>query len=131
MSKLVTLQAWTAEVREETLDGKTYLVAPVVAVVNGVLNNEYLSSSELLDVEIDLWNDVPLPIAHPNGGSGSARDVAVIEERVCGRFYNAVYETNEDKTKLKGELWVDIEKALSIGEDGEAVVNRLRDGITA
>jgi len=130
MGKLVTLQAFTAEVREETLDGRTYLVAPVVAAVNGVLNNEYLSAEEILAVAVEQWNDIPLPIAHPGTAEqpASARSVDVIEERVCGRFYNARYETDGDKTKLKGELWIDIEKALTIGANGEAVVNRLRGG---
>jgi len=128
MSKLVTMQVFTSEVREETLDGRVYLVAPVVAVKNGVLNKIYLSSEELLDVPVDLWNDIPLPVSHPKEGSGSARTVAVVESDVVGRFYNARYEISGNDVKLKGELWVDIEKALSSGEGGTAVVNLLREG---
>ena len=127
-SKLVTMQAFTAEVREETLDGRAYLVAPVVAVVNGVMNGKYVSTDEIVAVPVDLWNDIPLPVAHPKVGSGSARTVEVIEDRVVGRFYNARYVTTGNDVKLKGELWVDVEKALAIGDDGTTVVNRLREG---
>jgi len=128
--KLMTLQSFTAEVREETLDERVYLVAPVVAVVTGVLNKELLRPQDLLEVPIDAWADLPLPIAHPEDGSGyvTARDVAIVESQVCGRFYNTRYETDGDEIKLKGELWVDVEKALSLGVDGAEVVARLRAG---
>jgi len=130
MSELATLQVFTSEVREDTLDDRVYLVAPVIAVMNGVMNDEYVSTQELLYVPVELWNDIPLPIQHPQKGGqdASARSVAVIEERVCGRFYNARYEVSGNDVKLKGELWVDIEKTVAMGDDGTQVVNRLRSG---
>jgi len=111
--------------RHDTLDGKEYLVVPVVAVKHGVLNKEYLSADEI-EKSVQFWNDVPIPVYHPvrNGAKISAKTLAVIEEDVIGRFYNAFYE-NES---LKGEMWIDIEKAKSLGGDALEVLTSLEAG---
>jgi len=124
--KLVTLQTVTAEVREEVVNGKTYLVAPVVAVRAGVLNSALLTADELHKVLPVQWDDIPIPVGHPMRGDEpiSSTDIAVIEQNVCGRFYHAYY----DGDKLKGELWVDVERALEMGGEAEKALRTLQAG---
>ncbi|MCW4050497.1 MAG: DUF2213 domain-containing protein [Candidatus Bathyarchaeota archaeon] len=107
------------------MDGREYLVCPVVAVKQGILNTQLLLAAEI-EKSVVLWNDVPIPIPHPleNGEKISARDLDVIEESVVGRFYNAYYE-NES---LKGELWIDVEKAEKLGDVALTILKRLRKG---
>ena len=124
--ELVTLQTMTAEVREETMDDVVYLVAPVVAVRAGVLNGALLTVDELHKVLPAEWDDIPIPIGHPMRGEENipATDIETIEANVCGRFYKARYVDD----KLKGELWIDIAKALSLGGDATRAVEALRAG---
>jgi len=124
-SELVFGKLSTGRVSTKFLDGREYLVCPVVAVKQGILNTQLLLAPEI-EKSVVLWNDVPIPIPHPleNGEKISARDLDVIEESVVGRFYNAYYE-NES---LKGELWIDVEKAEKLGDDALKILNRLRKG---
>ena len=124
-SELVFGKLLIGRVMTKLLDGREYLVCPVVAVKQGVLNTELLLAGEI-EKSIVLWNDVPIPIPHPleNGEKVSAKDLNVIEESVVGRFYNAYYE-NES---LKGELWIDVEKAEKLGDDALKILKRLRKG---
>jgi len=124
-AELVFGKLSTGRVSTKFLDGREYLVCPVVAVKQGVLNTQLLLAAEI-EKSVVLWNDVPIPIPHPleNGEKVSARDLDVIEESVVGRFYNAYYE-NES---LKGELWIDIEKAEGLGNDAVEILNKLRKG---
>ena len=124
-AKLIFRTQSTGLTRRDTLNGKEYLVVPVVAVREGVLNGEYLSAIEI-EASVRLWEDVPIPVYHPlrNGAKVSAKNLSVIKEDVIGRFYNAYYDDNA----LKGELWLDIEQATAIGGEALAVVNRLIAG---
>ena len=111
--------------RSEMHDGKEFLVTPVVAVKSGVLNGEFLSAAEI-EASVQFWNDVPVPIYHPdvNGMQVSARDLQIIEESVVGRFYNAFYEDES----LKGELWIDIAKATALGGSALDALTKLQAG---
>ena len=114
------------KVREETVNGRDYLVAPVVAVKEGVLNYEdgaeFIPADEIKN-SVEWWNGVDLPVGHPEkrGQPVSARQRDVVENNVVGRLWNAHYE---DK-KLKGELWVDVEKAKNMGSTAQEVVDLL------
>lgn len=124
-NKLVFAAVKTAQVTTKTLDGRAYLVAPVVAVRAGVLNFELVPADEI-QKSVNLWNDVPVPVNHPlhNDEKISARDVSIIEQAVVGRFYNAYYEDDA----LKGELWIDIEKAKKVGGDALVALEKLQQG---
>ena len=81
----------------ETLDGVDYAVAPVVMIVEGVLNNAFYSQSEL-NKNVQQWNGKPLPISHPmddNGNPITANSPATVREYSVGQIWNAKF-TNEN-----------------------------------
>lgn len=121
---LVAQMATTAYNRMEKSDGREYLVAPVVALVEGVVNGEFISAEELSRYT-DAWNGIPLPIGHPMEGDMpiSANNPALADYHV-GKFYNA----HCDGTRLRGEVWLDVEKAKSLGGEALEVLNRLMEG---
>jgi len=106
------------------LDGKRHLVVPLVAMVQGVHHG---SGGPALYLEEDFaeyvssWNGVPLPVMHPsvNGEMMSANTPDVINNQSVGRFFNARIEDH----KLKGEAWIDIEKAKAIAPEILEIIN--------
>lgn len=125
---LVTHMATTEFNRYATFEGRNYLVAPVVALVEGVVNGELVPGEEI-GKYVDAWNGIPLPIDHPrrNGRPVSANDPARIEQSSLGRFFNARV-TNGRGKRLRGELWIDIEKANRLGGEALEVLQRLENG---
>lgn len=109
--------------REETRDGKKFLVVNGVAVVEGVLKNYLVPFSEFGAFAPD-WNDVPLVIRHPKQNGGSARttnpDVPVV-----GRFYNA--KLDQAGKRLVGEFWLDQGELLKTPE-GKTIANSIKAG---
>jgi len=71
------------------LDGKQYLVVPVVAIREGVLNGVYVTSAEI-EKSLPSWNGRPIPLSHPmqNGQPISANSPRVVERDVIGNLYN-------------------------------------------
>lgn len=82
-------------------EGREHLVVPVVAIVEGVLNESLLLAEEF-GRYVDTWNNRPVPVLHPeeNGRAISANWPDVVE-RSIGKFFNAKLA---DK-KLVGEIW--------------------------
>lgn len=118
--KITTLESmsWT---REERFEGRLHLVAPVVALVQGVHNGVFYPSSELAKYPAS-WNGIALPVFHPQD-HGSANTPSCIEERSVGRLFNVRFDA--DTAKLVGEVWIDIDKAQSISPE---VLNLIRSG---
>lgn len=100
-------------IKEEIFDGKKYLVVPVVLMTEGVHNGIFYSAEELSKYP-QAWNGIPVPVQHPNdgGGSVSANSPAILEKTI-GRLFNV----NFNEGKLKGEIWLDIEKTLKLSPD--------------
>lgn len=122
----VTHTTTGAALRYATLDGRTYLIAPVVALVAGVVNGLLVEADELRKFA-EAWNGRPLPIRHPQAGDAyiSANAPDVIERQVVGHFFNAHIAEGD---KLVGELWVDVAKCEALGGDALAVLQRLQAG---
>lgn len=122
---LATLQAAPEDIRRETRDGREFLVAPVVAVVEGVLNGELLPAQEIR-AAVDGFNGVPLPVGHPTerGQFVTANQPAILDNQVIGRFFGATF----DEDRMTGELWVDIGKAERLGGQAEIALNKLERG---
>jgi hypothetical protein len=97
------------QTRHETYDGKTFIVAPVVFLVEGVhIGMDGVPTyypPETLRNAYQHWNDSPLPISHPPDGVECGLP-NFLEENVVGRLFNVVF----DNDKLRGEVWVDVEK---------------------
>lgn len=102
-------------------DGRDVLVAPVVLLVEGVHNGSQgpvYYSAELLEQSANLWNGVPLPVYHPETIDPvtntpvniSCNSPEVIQNQSIGWLFNVVYEATP-VPRLKGELFVDIQKA--------------------
>jgi len=99
-------------------DGRSWLVAPMVALVQGVVNGE-LVKTEILRESAPYWNGRPLPIGHPTmrGAHVSANSPDI---KNYGAFYNATVEDD----KLKGEAWFDI-ALLDSTDEGKELKQRL------
>ena len=74
--------------RREWLDGREYLVARVVPIVEAVLNDYFIPAEEIAAC-LDSWSDLPLPIGHPKNEYGeyiSGKSPAMVAQSV-GRFF--------------------------------------------
>ena len=117
MENRVILNKERLHIREEKLDGINYLVAPVVMVKEQVLNGELLPAEEIAKSAVG-WNGRPVVVYHPkddNGNDTIANDPDVIPKYEVGKVFNVVYE--EESTKLKGEVWIDISRAKRKNKD--------------
>jgi hypothetical protein len=112
------LQVNTEKIANVVHDGKTYAVAPVVILREGVHNGslgKVYHSPEELEKNVQTWNGIPLPIGHPRNNEGqfvSANSPEVIDMVSVGRLYHAEYRTGPPR--IVGELWIDIDKANNI-----------------
>lgn len=120
------------EIRTEMWGGKEYLVAPVVALVEGVLQGINSPVPELaLAAEFGKypqgWNGRPLVMNHPTTSSGpvSAGDPAILEAWAFGQMFN----TTLDDKKLKTEAWIDVALATAKGGEFASTLKRLQDKV--
>lgn len=108
--KLLRGKANSAEVK--TLNGRDYLVVPVIALVEGVRHASGAASPELVPVDSfgrypETWNGRPVVVDHPVDAKGrgmSASDVVVLEDSYLGKMLNSRVEDG----KLKTEAWLDL-----------------------
>ena len=104
--------------RIETLEGKEYLVAPMVMIVEGVFEGSdgpiYYPSEELAKTP-ESWNHKPIVNYHPeeNGSGISACSPIVIETRKVGLIMNTTYKSGN---KLAAEAWLDQEKLKKVDD---------------
>lgn len=108
-------------VRNETHEGKQYMVVPVVMMVAGAhYNGGLVTEEEFLP---QTWNGRPVTIGHPEKGGQhmSANDPEMESQFTVGKLYNAKIEDG----KLKAEAWIDITKCNSLGRSD--VVKMLKD----
>lgn len=98
----------SGKVREATLGGREYLVAPLTLIVPGVLNGSqgplYYPPEEIAK-NPSAWNHVPLVVQHPqvNGQHISARDSKVLDKQSIGIVLHA-----QANGKLTAEGWFDV-----------------------
>lgn len=112
--------------RTENKDGREFLVVRGVPIVEGVLNNYFVSMDEFGAFTHD-WNGVPLVLRHPKHNNGSAR-VPKPDVPVIGAFYGAMLDTSN--RRLVGEYWFDKQLLLSTPE-GEQIHNDILAGKVA
>lgn len=108
---------FTGMTRHDTLDGKDYLVAPMIMIVEGVLNGTngpLLYPADELAKTPAVWNMKPVVVYHPskNGRGISACDPDIIKNHGVGIIMNATFEDS----KLKAEAWIDINKAAVVDD---------------
>jgi len=107
--KFVTNTA--AQTRYEMLEGKQYLVVPMVMLTEGVHEGSsgplYYPDSELSKSPA-VWNHKPVVSYHPNDGNGNAISACspeVLESRKVGLIMNTTWD--ESAKKLRAEAWLD------------------------
>jgi len=110
-----------ANIRTEQLDGKEWLVAPCVAIVEGVLNGLLVPANEI-EISTPSWNGRSIPVHHPD--TNTANEPMTVQNQVIGYFYSAEFEQN----KLQGEMWLDVAKANSLGGDAASVIGTIQNG---
>ncbi len=117
--------------REETLHGRTYLVMPVVAIVQGVLHGanseapEFAPASEF-GKNINGWNGRPVVMNHPQDDEGNyvaANSPEVLNSWAMGWIFNAHVEDN----KLKVEAWVDVARCEEMEGDFLETLERIKN----
>ena len=121
----------TEDIRTAELQGRSHIVLPVVALVEGVLHPSNAESPELaLASEFghfpDGWNGRPVVLNHPkvDGEPVSANSPRIMNNEVFGQLFNTVL----DDTKLKSEIWIDTNRANELGGKVQDAVDRLQDG---
>lgn len=124
--QLVTHQATATLLRREMFDDREHLVAPVVPIVAGVLNGELVPAEEIGRYP-DAWNGIPLPVGHPTDEQGIpiSANAPRLVERAVGRFWGAEFAGD----RLRGELWVDVERCRELGGDAVVALHRLEAGL--
>lgn len=113
--------------RTEYLNGVEYLVAPVVAIREGVLNGELILSEEISRF-VQSWNGVPLTINHPQVDGihvSASSSPEVLEQFGIGLFMNAKFEDDS----LKGECWINVEKCKRLGGEALVALERIQKGL--
>lgn len=117
------------ESRREMHANSEYLIAPVVAVREKVLNGWFLPYEEIAAFNGVDWEGRPLPVDHPKreGVPVTANLPSVMEADVIGRFHN-VYVDATDRA-LKGEFWIEINRANAHAE-GPAIIERIETNKT-
>lgn len=121
----------TGDTRTETFQGREYLVVPVIALVEGVLQAMNAPTPELaLASEFgkvpESWNGRPIVMNHPiiDNSPVSANSPSVLEEYQFGYMFNTVLEDS----KLKTEAWLDVARVAELGGEVESTVARIQSG---
>lgn len=128
----VQAEADSSLVREATFQGRQYLVVPVVAIVEGVLqgaNSEVpeLALANQFGRHLGGWNGRPVVMNHPQDAEGdfvSANAPDVLDNWAFGSMFDAVVKDN----KLIVDAWLDVEKANELGGDFQSTVERIQNG---
>lgn len=120
MKQILTYSQTTANytTRERELNGKQYIIVPVVMMVEGVHNGSrgaVYHSQEQLQKNVAGWNGIPVTLYHPNpdnGAGGSANSPDELERSSIGLIFHARYDNG-----LKAEAWLNIERLEDISPD--------------
>lgn len=122
---LVTQRTRVNSARTEMRDGREWLVAPVVCLVPGVLNQELVLDDEISRYT-PAWDDSPVTVYHPHDGRShvSARSIEMLDAYAVGRLYDSRFEDG----RLKGDVWLDVARLSVFGESGEAIIRQIMDG---
>lgn len=108
-------------IRNEIMEGKTWMVAPMVMITEGVHAGSggplYYPKEELGKTPV-VWNHKPIVIYHPtaNGRAISACEPAVISKRKVGIIMNTEFVPGKKGAggKLRAEAWLDPERLKEV-----------------
>lgn len=119
-------------VRTEQFEGRDFLVVPVIALVQGVLQGMTAEEPELALAEEfgrvpASWDGRPVVMNHPvvDGQPVSANSPTMLESIQFGWMFNT--SVGED-LKLRSEAWLDLDKVAALGGEIESTVARIQAG---
>lgn len=113
-------------VRNDSMEGKNYLVVPMIMMTEGVHQGSsgplYYPATELAKIP-EVWNHKPIVVYHPqiNGQGISACDPDILTNRKIGVIMKTKFEDN----KLKAEAWLEADRAKTVDE---RIVNAIEEG---
>ncbi len=117
-------------VRYDRMNGREYVVVPMVMIVEGVLNGSagpVLYPAEELEKFPASWNHKPVVVYHPelNGQPLSACDPDILTVQGIGLIMNSSWEKEDGKKgKLKAEAWLEQTRVEEVDERvAEAIKN--------
>lgn len=112
------------QVRRETHGGVDYLIAPVTAIIEGVLNERFVPAA-VIEASTYSWQGTPVPLGHPQeNGAYISANTPELTANSPARFWNPYFENGA----LKGEIWIDVQRARSLGGDAWETVQRIEQG---
>lgn len=122
----------TGQVERRTLDGREYLVAPVVLVREMVLNGGYLPANEIQDSTV-AWNGRPITVNHPtiDGEFAPANQPQFLETQTIGLIFEAEFVNDLPETDrstgagVRAQAWVDEQRATDMGGEAAQIVKFL------
>ena len=129
-TRRLTIQtALTVPAQHLSLNNQDYLTAPVVMVVEGVLNDGLIPGSEL---HPETWNGAVVTVGHPADAQGlaqSARQPEVMATCSLGHVYRVQRaqgrRAGQPVTSLRGELWLNLSAAQHCGTEGQQCIEML------
>lgn len=115
---LFTINQTTAPTRRETRNDKEFLVVPVVALREGVLNDELMLAEEFSH-GFEAWNGRAVTIGHPelDGENVSANTPGMLDSIAVGQLFN----TGVNDSIMVSEMWIDLSKAPLVDGGAQAV----------
>ena len=118
----ITANLDTGAIVTKSWAGRNWLVAPVVPVVAGVLNEELVSAEEL-GSGYQSWNGRPVTVGHPqqDGAFISANSPDVLDQYQVGQLFNVRFDGN----RLKADAWLDVARLQTVNND---LLNDLQSG---
>lgn len=113
----VTTNFSKSVIRNDTLEGKNQIVAPMIMITEGVHNGSdgpIFYPSEELNKSLPTWNHRPVVVYHPevNGQGVSACDPIQLNSRKVGITLSTKFD--EETKKVHAEAWIDPERAKSV-----------------
>jgi hypothetical protein len=114
--------------RHETMEGRNYLVVPMVMMREGVLNGSqgplYYPANELAKIPT-IWDHKPIVVYHPtmNGVGISACSPTIIDSRKIGLIMNTRFDRKAGA--LKSEAWLEVDR---VGKVDDRVLKNIEDG---
>jgi uncharacterized protein DUF2213 len=109
-----------------THEDREYIVAPCVALVPHVLNDD-LVTLEAVANTYQAWNGRPAVLNHPLDADGlptSANDPSVLAHSGVGYVWNADINDN----RLRVQVWLDVGKCVALGGDARRVLDAVKAG---
>ena len=111
-------------IRTEYLDGRSYWVAPLVMIVEGIhtgSSGPVFYSSKSLALSAAAWNMKPIVVYHPQDSDGkfiTAANKATIENQQVGLLFNVRFDG-----KLRADAWIDQAKSFRVDRRVEKAID--------